>query len=229
MKTSLELDRVVLLGRTFEEYTRYFGLNPKDWKDKRVLDIASGVSSFCAEANAQGIHATACDPIYTLSPQEIKSRCEPDLDFVAKTIGAVSAYKWDFYETPERMRSFRERAYKNFLGDFGENPGRYIPAKLPALPFEDGMFALTLVSYFLFVYEDQFDYEFHHASVKELLRVTSGEVRIYPLVNFKGERSKLADQIQRDASFANVEFAEVQTDFEFLRNSNSYLRLNKKS
>jgi len=43
-KRGLQLDRVVLLGRTFDEYRRYFLLNLKDLVGKTVLDVASGVS-----------------------------------------------------------------------------------------------------------------------------------------------------------------------------------------
>jgi hypothetical protein len=48
-KRGLRLDRVVLLGRTFEEYCRYFLLEPDELIGKDVLDVAGGVSSFCAE------------------------------------------------------------------------------------------------------------------------------------------------------------------------------------
>ena len=67
----LKLDRVVLLGRTFEEYRRYFLLEPDGLTGKRVLDVAGGVSSFCAEANNLGIDVTAFDPIYSLSGEKI--------------------------------------------------------------------------------------------------------------------------------------------------------------
>ena len=45
-KRGLQLDRVVLLGRTFEEYRRYFLLEPEALAGKTVLDVAGGVSSF---------------------------------------------------------------------------------------------------------------------------------------------------------------------------------------
>jgi len=54
-KRGLQLDRVVLLGRTFDEYRRYFLLEPEELVGKTVLDVAGGVSSFCAEANARCI------------------------------------------------------------------------------------------------------------------------------------------------------------------------------
>ncbi|MEP6662304.1 MAG: hypothetical protein ABJC04_01450 [Verrucomicrobiota bacterium] len=229
MKTSLELNKVVLLGRTLEEYSLCFALNLGDWKNKTVLDLASGVSSFCVEANEQGVEVIAFDPIYELSPHAIKERCEADLDFVAATIGNVVAYKWDFYQTPQRMREFRERAYRKFLPDYaGKKETRYVAGKLPRLPFRDGQFTLTLVSYFLFVYEEQFDYEFHRESLKEMMRVTSGEVRIYPTVNFKGERARFLEKMIRDDSFAQFEFEEIATGFEFLRNSNFFLRVRRK-
>jgi hypothetical protein len=53
VKKGLDLDRVVLLGRTFEEYVRCFALAPAECRGKRILDVGAGVSSFCAEANAR--------------------------------------------------------------------------------------------------------------------------------------------------------------------------------
>ncbi len=230
MKQSLELKKVVLLGRTFEEYSHFFGLRDEDLRGKKILDIASGVSSFCAEGNAKDFNVTAFDPIYDWSPQEIRSRCEPDLDFVIREVGKVAAYKWDFYQTPEKLRKFREQAYRVFLADFAERKGqRYIGGQLPRAPFRDGQFDLTLVSYFLFVYEDQFDYEFHKQSLMEILRITSGETRIYPLVNFKAERSEFIERIKNDSAFESFSFKEVPTDFEFLKNSNSFLSIRRKS
>src|SRR6266478_6113637 len=75
MKRGLQLDRVVLLGRTFEEYRRSFLLEPDDLVGKRVLDVAGGVSSFCAEANKLGIDVTSFDPIYSLPPEKIMHTC----------------------------------------------------------------------------------------------------------------------------------------------------------
>ena len=65
-KRGLRLDRIVLLGRTFDEYRRYFLLEPDNLAGKTVLDVAGGVSSFCAEANTRDIHVTSFDPIYSL-------------------------------------------------------------------------------------------------------------------------------------------------------------------
>jgi hypothetical protein len=73
-KRGLQLDRVVLLGRTFEEYRRYFLLEPHKLIGKSVLDVAGGLSSFCAKANNLGIKVNAFDPIYSLSRERIRER-----------------------------------------------------------------------------------------------------------------------------------------------------------
>jgi hypothetical protein len=113
-KRGLQLDRVVLLGRTFEEYRRYFLLEPEELVGKRVLDVAGGVSSFCAEANELGISVTSFDPIYSLPPEKIIERSEPDLESVYQAIGSVPTYRWGYYKNPEYMRQLRKRASSPF-------------------------------------------------------------------------------------------------------------------
>ncbi|MGZ8938548.1 MAG: hypothetical protein ACXW32_04985, partial [Limisphaerales bacterium] len=160
----LQLDRVVLLGRTLDEYCSYFLLNPEDWCGKRVLDVAGGVSSFCAEANDAGLLATSVDPIYSLTPEEIARQSGPDLDKVIAGVRGLPTYRWTSYRDPEHVRELRERAVKRFLHDFPNNPERYRVGALPKLPFRPGQFDLSLVSYLLFAYEAHFSYEFHRDS-----------------------------------------------------------------
>src|SRR5256885_464343 len=189
MKQGLVLDRVVLLGRSLEEYRRFFALEVEKLRGKAILDVAAGVSSFCAEANRLGLNVTALDSIYDLSGEEIRRRCEPDLDQVTQAIGNLKTYRWDFYQSPELLRRFRERAYRTFLDDYWTGQGtRYVSGRLPNLRFRDNQFDLTLVSYLLFVYEDQFDYEFHKRSLLEIMRVTRSEARLYPIVTFEARR-----------------------------------------
>jgi hypothetical protein len=225
-KQGLQLDRVVLLGRTYDEYTRYFALQMEQWRGKKVLDVASGVSSFCAESNALGYDVTAADRIYGLSADELAPRCAADLDHVIDSVHGLTVYRWDnFYGNPERLRGMRERAYKTFLGDYQRHRERYIKVELPHLPFPDSAFDLTLVSYLLFVYEDQLTYEFHKQSIEELMRVTTGQVRIYPTVTFEAQPSDYVRRLREDLS--QFRFELVQTEFEFLRNSNNFLRITR--
>jgi hypothetical protein len=226
-KRGLQLDRVVLLGRTFEEYRRYFLLEPDDLIGKRVLDVAGGVSSFCAEANKLGIKVTSFDPIYSLPPEQIIERSEPDLESVYKAIGSVPTYRWGYYKNPEYMRELRKRASRIFLSDYTTHPERYVAGELPRISFADSEFDLTLVSYFLFAYQDRLGYEFHRDSILEIMRVTRGEARIYPTVTFEAQPSDYVSILQTDRGLQRFAFTEIKTDFEFLVNSNSFLRIRR--
>jgi hypothetical protein len=229
MKKGLVLNRVVLLGRTFEEYCHCFDLDAQQLRDGRILDVAAGVSSFCAEANARGLNAVAVDLIYSWPWQQILARCEPDLDEVVTAMAGLEVYRWGFYKSPAGMRQFRSNAYQKFISDFRKvGRKRYVAARLPTLPFRPGQFDRTLVSYLLFVYEDQLDYAFHKSSILELARVTSGEVRIYPIVTFEGVESKYLKQLVNDPDLQELEFDVRKTDFEFLRDSNYVLIIRKK-
>ena len=226
MKQGLVLDKVVLLGRTLDEYRRYFALDLAAQRGRAILDVASGVSSFCAEARRAGLQVTACDPIYELPADEIQRRCEADLDHVVEALRDLKTYRWDFYRSPEDLCACRERAYQAFLEDYRHGAaGHYVPGRMPTLPFGDRAFDLTLVSYLLFVYEDQLDYEFHKRSLQEIMRVTRNEARVYPVVTFEAKRSSYLDRLRADRELAHLGFEEVRTDFEFLLNSNYYLRV----
>ncbi len=222
----MQLDRVVLLGRTFEEYQRYFLLNRAAWQGKRVLDVAGGVSSFASEANEHGIQAVACDPIYEWELERIQARAEPDLEHVYQIVEGLPTYCWNYYRDRDHMRDLRARALRTFLSDYLKHrSARYVAGRLPGLPFADKSFDLTLVSYLLFAYEEKLSYEFHRDSILELMRVTRGEVRVYPTVTFEAEPSSYLEKLRNDAALAHFTFEEVKTDFEFLLNSNSFLRI----
>jgi hypothetical protein len=226
-KRGLRLDRVVLLGRTLEEYRRHFLLEPDNLVGKSVLDVAGGVSSFCAEANMLGVNVTSFDPIYSLTPEKIMERSEPDLESVYRAIGIVPTYRWGYYKNPEYMRELRKRASTIFLSDYTTHPERYIAGELPRLSFADGEFDLTLVSYFLFAYQNRLSYEFHRDSILEIMRVTRGEARVYPTVTFEAQPSEYVPILRSDPALKRFEFAEIKTDFEFLVNSNSFLRVTR--
>ncbi len=228
-RQGLVLEKVVLLGRTFEEYARYFRLDTSALQKQSVLDVAAGVSSFCAEANLRGIRTTAFDQIYQLSSEAIQARCEPDLEAVTRNIALAKTYKWDFYKSPEGMREYRQRAYQTFLADYRTHADqRYIAGNLPHLPFRDREFDVTLVSYLLFVYDDHFDYTFHKASLIEIMRVTSNEARCYPIVTFEAQRSRHLDTLQTDPDLNHFIFDLVPTDFEFLIGSNYFLSIRRR-
>ena len=115
-----------------------------------------------------------------------------------------------------------------FRSDYETHPERYVAGELPRLPFADREFDLTLVSYFLFAYQDRLDYEFHRESILQIMRVTRDEARIYPTVTFEAQPSEYVPMLQSDPALNGFQFTEIKTDFEFLVSSNSFLRVRLK-
>jgi ubiquinone/menaquinone biosynthesis C-methylase UbiE len=111
------------------------------------------------------------------------------------------------------------------LGVYKNHPERYVAGQQPSLPFPDGSFDLTLVSYFLFAYQERLTYEFHRDSVLEIMRVTRSEARIYPTVTLEAEPSRYLSMLRPAPALQGFKFTEVKTNFEFLANSNSFLQV----
>lgn len=63
-------------------------------------------------------------------------------------------------------------------------------------PFPDWHFTLTLSANLLFV-NDRLGYREHLAAVRELVRVTCGEVRIHPVVDPDGAIYPRLDEVRR--------------------------------
>ncbi|MBF0458440.1 MAG: hypothetical protein HQK99_11160 [Nitrospirae bacterium] len=225
IKDSLELKEIVLLGRTFDEYFRAFNLQAVNLKEEKILDAASGVSSFCAEAAMKGIDVTGSDRIYSLPASTIELKCAEDLALVMAQMPEVAhLYKWEYFRGVDELRDARKRAYKLFTGDFRRHGSRrYVICELPETDFSDNEFTITLISHFLFLYDDRLDYEFHRETIRECLRITSKEIRIFPIVNLKGELSPYIEKILTDEAFANCTKTVQTVDYEFIRNGNRML------
>lgn len=229
MPDQLQLTDIVLLGRTFDEYCRMFALNAQTLERDVILDVASGVSSFCAEASRAGARVTASDRVYSFSASEIAAKCALDLEMVmAQLPGIADLYVWDFFPDIAALTRQREHAYTTFVEDFAaRGQQRYVPVTYPQTPFADGQFTLALVSHFLFLYEEHLSYDFHRQTLRELLRITSKEIRIFPLINLKGQRSAHLTTLLNDPEFAAYEKTIRRVEYEFMRGGNEMLELRK--
>ncbi|NJD53991.1 MAG: hypothetical protein FIB07_14120 [Candidatus Methanoperedens sp.] len=230
MNKHMDVKTVVLIGRTFDEYYKMFNLDNELLKNEIFLDAASGVSSFCAEANAKGFNVTASDKIYCLHPDEIETKCEQDLDSVMQQMPAIAdIYLWDFFKDIQSLKANREKAYRSFLEDFKKyGIKRYKPVEYPITDFRDEQFTVSLVSHLLFLYEDKLDYDFHKKTIQELLRVSSREIRIFPVVNFKGIRSGYIELLVRDQGFRNLKISIKRVGYEFMKNANEMMIIKRK-
>ncbi len=111
-----------------------------------------------------------------------------------------------------------------FIEDFkGQGTERYVPVEYPLTNFRDNQFTVSLVSGFLFLYEDMLDYDFHKKTILETLRITSREIRIFPIVNLKGEESSFVEHLICDRDFERFQISIKKVDYEFMKNANEML------
>ncbi len=229
MDKQLNLKNIALIGRTFEEYYNMFNLHNTLLQNEIILDVASGVSSFCAETNRQGFNVTASDRIYSLSPYEIEQKCIQDLDIIIKQLPDIEdLFIWRFFKDMQALENKKKKAYKLFIEDFGiHSTKRYVPVEYPSTNFRDNQFTVSLVSHLLFLYEDKLDYDFHKKTISELLRITSKEIRIFPLVNLKGKKSHFVEPLMHDKDFENLKMFIKKVGYEFIKNSNKMMVIKK--
>ena len=226
-----ELDRIAFYGRTLSEYIRMFRVDDIDHLKKyRVLDCPSGASSFVAEAhNKLGIDAVGCDPLFDRDPIILQEQGEKDIEYVVERVSlSPNLYKWDFYSSVEELRNCRKLALKQFISDYrlGTGRRRYVKAELPKLPFDDRSFDLVLSGHFLFTYAHKFEFPFILGSIKELFRVCSGEVRIYPLQKSSFKRyERMRDLLYVLKNRYGIAYDIVPVPFEFQKGSNKMLCL----
>ncbi len=226
---SLQLDDILVTGRTFEEYMAFFGLDIGMLRGKRVLDCPGGASSFGAMARANGIEAASTDIIYRFNIEDICKNGEETIAKIYEDTSWMEGCNFDFYHSIDGHRGYRERALREFCTDY--DPEHYHCNTLPSLAYDDDSFDILLSSHLLFVYDDRFDYEFHKASVLEMLRVAR-EVCIFPLVDYKNSRENEAENFSPHLyrlmnDLEGYECKVVKVGFEFQPGAGYMLRISR--
>lgn len=227
----LKLDHIVTIGRRFFEYNSIFLLDDLDPSAEKILDVGGGVSSFTYEAVERGFEVMSVDPIYAFDHYKLGRKCEEDIEYTINNLEKTAhMINWgkpiaDF----EHLRQTRRSSYKMFLDDFKENRWRYLDAQFPYTPFivRDN-FTISLVSHLLFIYDNHIDYDTHVSIIKEILRVTSKEVRIYPLINLNFKTSEFVGRIMKDPLFASVSFELRPTEYMLLGGADKMMVIKKR-
>ncbi|MFX1238652.1 MAG: hypothetical protein ACFFAS_01065 [Promethearchaeota archaeon] len=141
--------------------------------------------------------------------------------------GVEYLYNWNLFNSKETLKLQREKAYKAFLEDYKANREAYILGALPRTIFDDDQFDIVLSSHFLFVYEHLFDYKFHLNAIREMLRICISEIRIFPLINLKGEASKFLNRISKDKELIYSKISIEKINYEFAIGGNEMMRIIK--
>ena len=226
--TKLDLERIIFIGRTFEEYMDMFLLSIEELKGKKILDCPAGACSFTAVGSRLGLDVMACDIAYYHSSGELEKKGFQDIEHAMEQIGkAKGNYIWNYFKDIADLKRHRLNALKDCANDMKKSSKRYVPVTLPSLPFKDEAFDMVVSAHFLFMYADRLDYEFHLTALNELLRVTKEEIRIFPLVDLEGKRYKHLDTLISYLTNNGCMIEEVKVPYEFQANANSMLKIKK--
>lgn len=204
---------MLVTSRSYAEYEAMFDLSELPGS---VLDCCAGGSSFTAEAAERGVDAVAVDPAYELPTDELVDTVRRSLWQGSAIVDQYAAsFVWTWYGDPQRKDELRIEAADRFLQDVMAAPERYVPGSLPELPFEDGQFDLVLCSHLLFTWVDKFDRDWHLAALRELIRVSRNEVRIFPLVNQgAGEPVEFLPELLEELRPVRSEIRKVPYEFQ---------------
>lgn len=224
----LDLERIIFIGRTFEEYLDMFSLSLEKLKGKKILDCPAGACSFTALGNKEGFDVTACDIAYNYSVEDLELKGQQDIEHAMKNIEKVKDnYIWDYFQNIKDLRKYRLHALRDCSSHRKKTNERYIPVTLPFLPFKENEFDMILSAHFLFTYADRLDYSFHLQTLNELLRVSSDEIRIFPLVDLEGKRYEHLDELINYITDKGHTIEEVKVTYEFQANADSMLKIKK--
>jgi hypothetical protein len=147
-----------------------------------ILDCPGGASPFGAQVRALGGQVTSVDPAYRSPTSVLLARVRSDVDRIAAWQQAhPTGFDWSYLGSPQAVAQRWRAALGAFAADFVVDGDRYVAAALPTLPFPDRRFALTVSGFLLFSYPEMLDFDDHVAALLELCRVTSDEVRVYPV------------------------------------------------
>jgi len=226
--SDFHLSSIAFFGRTFDEYLRFFALDPAGLIGVPVLDVAAGPSSFTAEAHARGVRAVAIDPLYGYSADALAAHVQIDYArMLAEMRRKGDRFVYRYFPSLAAAEASRRSAAARFLADYesGFLQDRYVGGGLPNLPFGDRSFSLVLSAHLLFTYARNFDYDFHLAACRELARVSSGEVRLHPVCGLDGKPYPELPRLQADLARDRISACLIAVDYEFFPGTGTSLVL----
>jgi hypothetical protein len=189
-----------------------------------VLDCPAGVGSIGAEVHALGGRVVGADPVYALGREALLGLARTEVDrgnaYVAEHPGLCA---WGFMRSVEDHRRLRTAALERFAADYRCRPEGYVAASLPHLPFATGAFDLVLSAHLLFSYPDHFDRAAHLAALLELVRVSAGEVRVFPLLDSEAVAYPELDEVRRDLEAQGIGSEVRRVPYEFQRGGDEML------
>lgn len=214
-------------AHSLKSYILMFDLAGVDL-ERPIIDVAAGASSFNFEMKRQGYNVISCDPLYSLSTEEITVVVHRHVKHLIERVKqSPASFHWgQEYSNLSELERQQTAMAEIFLNDYpqGIEENRYIAGSLPSLNFMDYQFSLALCANFLMEGAYANDLEFQLHAIREMCRIAQ-EVRIYPLLNQQGEISPHLGPIiaALQAEDYGVEVREVP--YQFIKQGNAMLRV----
>ncbi len=222
-----QIGDMLLTSRPMSDYRAMFALTDDDIRG-RILDCPGGGAAFTAEAYALGADSTAVDPVYNIAVDAFAQHMTAAMTHSREWIeSAPDLFTWTTYPDVDALLNARIAAIDISASDRAARPDHYLAASLPDLPFANDYFDLTLSSHLVFCYADRFDADWHRAALAELLRVTNGDVRIYPICDYTGMTPDWYDEVLADLVAKGVEHRYVEVSYQIIQNAQAMLVLRK--
>jgi len=218
------LGDIIITSRGFDEYRAMFDLDDVPLAERAILDCPGGASGFPAGARALGARVTSADPAYRIPPDELIPRARRDTLHGNRYVrDHPDLYVFEWFSDADDHAIGRLASLEAFAADFAGPDARYVPAILPALPFTDGAFDLVLSGHLLFTYPDHMDEAAHLAALRELVRVSRGQVRVFPLIDTTVTPSPYLDALRRALESEGAETALRRVPYHFQRGADTML------
>ena len=203
-----------------------FDLSTDDLK-KRFLDCCPGPSSFNADLTMHQGQVTSVDPMYGLDLADLKNRINDEFQaMLHKVQTQEDRFNWEKIASPEELAKQRQHGINHFFSDFSEGltTKRYLAENLTALPFDDFSYDIALCSHYLFGGRSEDSVDYHVHAITECARVAN-EIRIFPLIDSKGETSPLVGPVMLALQQQNFGVEVRSVTYQFQKNGNTMMRV----
>jgi hypothetical protein len=221
---------VSFLGRSLADYTQSFDVDIAALRGRDVLDVGAGASSFTAETCARKVNAVAVDPRYNTPVAQLTAQVERDhAEAFAELRAKRRMLRPKSFATLEAAHLDQRSASQRFLTDYDTHfiHNRYVTGSLPKLPFFDGTFDLVLCANVLFADAKRFDYDWHLAACRELVRVSADTAKVFPLFSGEGKTPVSLPRLRRELRESGIVSEVRAVNREFIVGPASMLVLRK--
>ena len=218
------LGDIIITSRGFGEYRAMFDLADLPLAGLSILDCPGGASGFPAGARALGARVVGVDPAYAIPPGVLIPRARRDTLYGNRYVrDHPELYVFEWFTDADDHALSRLASLDAFAADFAGPDDRYVSAVLPELPFDDRSFDLVLSGHLLFTYPDHLDQAAHLAALRELVRVSRSEVRVFPLVDTTATGSPYLDHLRRAIAADGAETELRRVPYHFQRGADTML------